>query len=139
MTEKGLGARIYYGVPRFVGALFRATKTPSIILLIGLIGVPFAISAYLTAYAVQKHSTLPLNLFIVGYLQFRIESDPSAATSLPPNFAQLLGAMTPEQKEQGKEIFEWFTMFILTLVIATIWWFVNALRFLANRANLNTS
>ncbi|MGI8961993.1 MAG: hypothetical protein ACR2IV_19985 [Bryobacteraceae bacterium] len=72
-------SEIYYGVPRFVGALFRATKIPSIILLIGLVGVPVVTSAYLTGYAVKNHSTFPLDLFVVGLVQFQLETNPGAA------------------------------------------------------------
>jgi hypothetical protein len=127
-------ARIYYGVPRFVGELFRATRAPSIILLIGFVVVPLGIAIYLNTSAVRNHSILPLNLWVVGFLQFRIENDPSVANNLPPHMAELLRTMTPEQKELGKQIFEYFTVLNLILAAALIWWFVRFFRFVAGKA-----
>lgn len=127
-------ARIYFGVPRFVGELFRATKTPSIILLIGFLGVPIVITVFLTTYVARRHSILPAQLFIVGFLQFRVESDPASAEKLPPDFAQLLQTMTAEQKQQGKEIFEYFAVFETILAAVFIWWLIGVFRFLVNRA-----
>jgi hypothetical protein len=130
----GLASRIYHGVPRFAGELFRATKIPTIILLIGFIGVPAALSIYLAIYATSRQSMLVINLFAVGIPQFEVEASPSSATALPPDMAELLRTMSPEQKQQGKTIVAGLFMWGLVIAVAWIWWIDSAVRFLATIA-----
>jgi hypothetical protein len=126
--------KVYYGTPRLVGEFFRATKIPSIILLIGFFGVPLAVSAYMTTYAARNHSDLPVRLFAVGYIQFKIESDPVVAQNLPDYFSKAMQTTTPEQKQRGKDIFEYFAVFIFAMSVIVIWWLSSAFRFAVNRS-----
>ncbi|MBV8807994.1 MAG: hypothetical protein JO033_04920 [Acidobacteriaceae bacterium] len=127
---KQIVGQAYYGIPKFAGALFRATRVPSVILLVGFIVIPLA----LATYVVTSRSTLPLDLFAVGVAQFQIESDPTLATRLPPYTAHLMQTMTTEQKETGKVVFESVALFALVLAIAIFWWIFSFLRFVGRQA-----
>jgi hypothetical protein len=130
--------RIYYGVPKFCGALFRATRAPSLILLAGLVGVPLVSSIYTTAYVYRHHSTLPIDLFCVGFVQFQIAIDPNIAhQQLPPSVAELM-RMTPERKAAGKRVFEAYIALSAVLTVAAFWWSYRLLQFVTRLLNRRT-
>lgn len=124
---------IYFGAPAFAGQLFGATKIPSLILIAGLLGLPLMSSIGLVTYARLYHSSLPVDLLSVGYLQAKAHSDPTALSNLPPTLDAAWKRTTPEQKQTGLAIWESFSMIIFVLVIALFWWAIAALRFVAKK------
>ncbi|MGI8958981.1 MAG: hypothetical protein ACR2IV_04295, partial [Bryobacteraceae bacterium] len=82
--------------------------------------------------SVASSCVLPVILTAERSLHFQLRQD--TAKDLPPHFAELMRTMTPEQKQQGKNVFESFTIFSTILAFTTIWWVISALRFAANRA-----
>jgi hypothetical protein len=136
---KSFAAGIYYGIPRFFGEFFRATKIPTIILLLGLIVVPAVLAVFSVVYMSKTHSTHPMDLFVSGLAQFKIDSDPHAAENLPPNLAALMKRTTPQDKELGKKIVGGFFAFSLLLWAALLWWCFSAARFIKKKLTRKTS
>jgi hypothetical protein len=134
MKSKPIAAQIYYGVPQKAMQVFRATKAPSTILLAGVIGVPIFAALVLTISAVAFQSPLPLNLFVVGFLQFRLDGNPAEMATLPPNMAHLLQTMTPAQQQLGRDVFQLFTLYVTILAFAVLWFIWRFIKFLAKEA-----
>src|SRR5437763_438754 len=57
---------VYFGVPKYCGEVFRATKAPTVLLLFSLVGAPLLFSCGMVTYAYRTHSTLPFRIFAVG-------------------------------------------------------------------------
>lgn len=125
--------KAYFGVPKFAGDLFRATRTPSIIVLFALVGMPLAASVYIFVYAQTHHSIRPAELFVIGVAELQVEGNPNVAATLPPNIAKLLHHASEEDKETGKEIFYGFSLVGLGGIVGIIWWISAAFKFLKGR------
>jgi hypothetical protein len=129
-------AKIYFGVPRFVGEAFRGTKVPTILVSVSFIGVPFAFAIYLAAHMMLFHSALPFELFVAGVTQFQVESNPARASHLPADTAALMRRMTPEQKKTGQVIFKCFVVFSIYNAIIVLWWCHRVFKFLNQKAKV---
>ena len=124
---------IYYGVPKYTGAVFRATKAPALLFLFCMLGVPVLASIGMTTYMFVNRSTLPLKILVAANVQQRIERDPNSRNQLPPEEVQLLKELTPVQKALGVQAMN--AMFLDSCVAfgAMIWWGVRYKKFRANR------
>lgn len=137
-NNRGVFTKIYFGVPRFIGEWFRATKIPSLLLLLGFLGVPLLSGLYTVTYARLYHSTYPIDLFFGGAIQFKIEHDPTAAQNPPPQVTALMQKLTREQKQWGKLIYECYLGLFFVLVGAILWWIIATIRFYAKKATTQT-
>jgi hypothetical protein len=99
-----------------------------------VIGVPIFAALVLTISAVAFQSPLPLNLFVVGFLQFRLDGNPAEMATLPPNMAHLLQTMTPAQQQLGRDVFQLFTLYVTILAFAVLWFIWRFIKFLAKEA-----
>ncbi len=124
---------IYYGVPKYTGAVFRATKAPAILFLFCMLGVPVLASIGITTYIFVNRSTLPLKILLAARVLQRIDLDPNIRNQLPPDEVKLLQELTPAQKALGVQAMN--TMFLDACVAfgAMIWWGLRYKTFRANR------
>ena len=124
---------IYYGVPKYTGAVFRATKAPALLFLFCMLGVPVLASIGITTYMFVNRSTLPLKILLAARVQQRLEQDPNSRNQLPPEEVQLLEELTPAQKALGVQAMD--AMFLDSCVAfgAMIWWGVRYKKFRTNR------
>ncbi len=124
---------IYYGVPKYCGELFRATKAPTILILFFLFGLPLLAAIGITTYAVVNHSTSPLKIVIAAAIQPSIALDPTGGGHLSPDQITLLKELTPAQKARATQAMN--AMFLDSWVIigCLIWWGIRFRKFRARR------
>jgi hypothetical protein len=125
---------IYCGVPQFFGALFRATKLPSLIILIGAFGIPVLLGLTLTIVGMASHSVLPLMLLPIGILQFQ---SPEIQAQAGPDMLKLLHTMTPAQLAASRYVAEFLMLDTFLVAMAIFWWLFLFLRFLTRNNSSN--
>jgi len=136
--NQGIASRVYYGIPRFVGEWFRATKIPSIILLSGMLGVPILLSIVTVVCIVGFHSGGPMTLFALGVLEHQIDKNPNVVNTMSPQLKALLQTASPAAKQWGRHFFEAYIVLGFVLAIACFWWIRKTLTFLSDRTKKKT-
>jgi hypothetical protein len=116
-----LAATVFHGVPRLAGSLFRATKAPTIALLVGWIGVSFILAILLT-YSAFKGSSFPLDLVRAGFAHTLITLDPANISRVPPKTLQLYESMSPTRRLLGMRIVIAFYVWGAVLAVFVFWW-----------------
>jgi hypothetical protein len=128
LAVRSIVSGISYGVPRFVGALFRTTKLPSSVILIGAFGVPVLLGLTLTIASMASRSGVPMKLLPIGILQFQ---SPEIQAQAGPDMLKLLHTMTPAQLAWGRHIAEFLMIDSIVVAIAIFWWCVKLGGFLS--------
>lgn len=131
-TQRSVGGA-NYGIPRLVGKLFRATRIPSVLLLLWIVGVPLAARTYLTVYKMRYHSRLPADIFLGGILQLKSQLDPNGMNVASAELVHLMDSLTPEQRQQGATEFEWFAFLCFVAGLVFLWWLARVILFVARK------
>ena len=121
----------YYGIPRFGGEVFRATKAPTIIFLFGMIGVPIIMSATMALAMVMLHSEVPFAIVAGGLVQM----GPSHFQNTP--LMRLVETLTPAQLALGRYIFYLLIGDAFICAGVTYWWSYRLYTFLSRRRKQN--
>jgi hypothetical protein len=124
-----LASKIYYGVPRFTGGLLRATRTPSIVILLGAFAVPVLFAIIATVSVIQSHSNVMTLYPVVGMWEIRLDINPDAVSKAPPFVEALLLAATPEQRDTAKTLTEILIVDSAIVLFTLPWWAYRAFQF----------
>jgi hypothetical protein len=120
---------IVNGPPRLAGELFRATKAPSIIILL-LLGFLGTIVVFTVVYASSTHSPTPyyvLELGINQHLDILWGPNPARAHLE----SSLMLNMTPEQKQSAMAVTRIILGSSFVLSLAVLWWCFGLRRFIS--------
>lgn len=128
MSSQSGFTKVFYGVPMFAGALWRATKAPSLVLLTGFLGVPIILTVLMFTYYSLYHSMVPATIFHVASMRYLIW--PAPIDRLPPNTATMWNELTSDQRDMTGVIAVMMALFGLMMVAAVVWWIQRFIAFI---------
>lgn len=132
MTDKpsNLAVRIFEGVPRFAGEVFRATKVPSIVILSLFFAGVIAPAIIVTVLHEFYHWPPGLAIMAIGDFE---TSPPNIHIKLAPRTIALMRTMTPEQLTFAKRLSQLKSISAFAIVLAGIWWIARFASFVQRR------
>ena len=128
--EPNLAIRIFEVVPRFAGELFRATKTPTVVILVAAFVVPLIIALAVALISAYSHSRVPIQIFMGAMLQIPL-STPGVRIS--PNLLNMLHQMTPRQLAMSIWLSNLLVVDSLVICFSLFWWTFKADRFVMGK------
>lgn len=124
---------MFYGVPKAVGAVWRATRAPSLILLAGFVGVPVLLAVVITTDFVAYRSRVAADLITVGMMRAILLLVPTVP--LPPNTAAVWEGLTPSQREVTNAVAVGIGFFYVVMFVTLIWWIRRFMNFVGRQSS----
>jgi hypothetical protein len=133
MTERrNLAIRIFEGVPRFAGEVFRETKAPIIVFLVLLFGNPIVSTVVVIIASRIYHWRFPLRILIMSLV---FPATPEQQAHFSPQLKHIIQAMSPAELTLAQDI---GSVRIITACIGALvffWWLFMFARLLRRRRN----